>query len=654
MTKYISISLIVVFLGLLAPEVSGQFKLPFGKVTLADLSNKPYKPDPGADAIILSETGLASLQYQEGFYVEFEKNVRIRIVNNKGYDYANIEIPFDIDDKMDSYKASTFNLRNGEKVETEIPKKSFILEKTSKSYSTLKFNFPDVHEGSIIEYSYKMRLFNSSISSLVSWQFQYGIPVMNSTLTVSYPDAFVYKSLISGSSMDVHTDFSKSSSNFFGESVSVSVNTWLATDVPAFRKEPFILSENEHLTKVTFELARVEFPNISYKDISPTYERLNTKLLDRDDFGTALKTNFKSLAGQITNGAQDELSKLKKIHEYVSSKVLWNGIDDFTASYALRNILNKEKGSSADINLILIAMLRSAGLKAEPVILSTRSNGSLNQNSAMMQQFNRVVASVSADGKTYLVDATDPLRPYNMLPFECLNNAGRLISETDSKFVDLKNDEKYSSSDNYTLVLAKNGDIAGNSKKTYSDYSAYDIRKTVKLESEEGYLDLIRSSSPDVEYSNFKISGLKEPGSDVTILSDFIIVKGAQVAANKIVINPFLSPEDLRNPFYSAERKFPVNFGCPVRRSYTLTLSIPEGYSVAEKPADVSFTAGDNGGKFETSCLVTGNDIRLSYNFDIDRTVFQLSEYPQLRSFYANVYHKLEEMIVLVKNPDIK
>lgn len=654
MTKYISISLIAVFLGLLTREVSGQFKLPFGKVTMEDLSNKPYKPDPGADAIILSETGVASLQYQEGFYVEYEKNVKIRIVNNKGYDYANIKILFDIDDKMDSYKASTFNLRNGEKIETGIPKKSFILEKTSKSFYTLKFNFPDVHEGSVIEYSYKMRLFNSSISRLVSWQFQHGIPVMSTSLTVSYPDAFVYKSLISGSSGDVHTDFSKSSSNFFGQSVSVSVNTWLAVDVPAFRNEPYILSEKEHLTKVSFELARVDFPNISYKDISPTYERLNTKLLDREDFGTAINTSFKSLAGQVTNSAPDELTKLKKIHEYVASKILWNGNDDFTANYALRNIMNKEKGSSADINLILIAMLRSAGLKADPVILSTRSNGSLNLNSAMMQQFNWVVAQVSADGKTYLVDATDPLLPYNLLPFDCLNNTGRLISETNSGFVDLKNDEKYSYSDNYTLVLDKNGDIAGNYKKTYSDYSAYDIRKIVKLESEEGYFDIVRSKSPDVEYSNFMISGLKDPDSDLTITSDFKIVKGAQLAANKIIFNPFLSAEDLRNPFYSAERKFPVNFGCPVRRTFILTLSIPEGYSVTEKPADASFTSGDDGGKFETSCVVNGNEIRLSYTFDVNKIVFLPSDYPQLRSFYAKVYHKLEEMVVLVKNPVIK
>jgi hypothetical protein len=651
MTKYICIAFATFFLSVLTNNVSGQFKLPFGKISIEDLSNKPYKPDPGADAIVLSETGVASLQYQEGFYVDFEKNVKIRIVNSKGYDYANIEIPFDVDDKMDSYKASTFNLRNGEKIETEIPKNNFILEKTSKSYNTLKFNFPDVHEGSVIEYSYKMRLFNGAIAGLVSWQFQHGIPVESSSLTVTYPDAFVYKTLISGSSKDVQTDFSKSKTNFFGEYVSASVNTWLSEDVPAFRSEPFILSSKEHLTKVTFELARVDFPNITYNDISPTYERLNTKLLDREDFGTAINTNFKSLASQITGGESDELAKLKKIHAYVSSKVLWNGIEDFTANYTLRNILNREKGSTADINLILIAILRSAGLKADPVILSTRSNGSLNQNSAMLRQFNYVIAEVSADGKDYLVDATDPIRPFNLLPFECLNGAGRLISETNARFVDLKNDENLRREYTFNLSLDKNGDIKGNYINTLSGYAAFEARKLVIMESEDGYLDLIRSKSPDVEFSNFKISGQKDLESNLTVGSDIKIIKAAQLAGGKIILKPVITSEDSKNPFYSEERKFPVNFGCPLSQIYSLTLSIPEGYIVAEKPADAKFTAGSDWGKFEYSCIANGNEVNINYDFEINKTYFEPSDYTQLRSFYLKAYHKMDELIILEKNP---
>ena len=172
----------------------------------------------------------------------------------------------------------------------------------------------------LIEYSYTVRLKNNSVLILVPWEFQSEIPVIGSSITIAYPDAFVYKSLISGSATDVQTSYSSTNTNFFGESVTESIRTWTAANVPAFRREPNILSNREHLTRLTFELAKVDFPEITLNNISPTYQTLNEKLLDRWDFGIAFNTNLNSLAESVTAGANDELSKLKKIHKYIFNK----------------------------------------------------------------------------------------------------------------------------------------------------------------------------------------------------------------------------------------------------------------------------------------------------------------------------------------------
>ncbi len=654
MTKFSYISFIVI-LSFLTIDLSAQFTLPFGKVSLEDLSNKPYKPDPGADAIILSESGLASLQYQDGIYIELEKNVRIRIVNSKGYHFASIEIPFDIDDKMDYYKASTFNLQNGEKIETQIPRKSFIIEKTDPASNTLKFNFPDVHEGSVIEYSYKIRLKNSSaIMGLVTWVFQSVIPVVRSTFTVAYPDAFVYKSLILGSSLDVQTDFTTSNSNFFGRGVTANIRTWSAADLPAFRPEPGILGVSEHLTRVTFELASVEFPNITFGNISPTYQKLNEKLLDRDDFGTPLATNFRSLAQGITAGEKDELSKLRKIHEYVSSKILWDGDNGITSSSSLKAVMRKEKGNSADINMMLIAMLRSAGLKADPVILSTRSHGTLFQNSAMIRQFNYLIAAVTIEGKLYLADATDPLRPADLLPVECLNRSGRLIHLSESRFVELKNDKPDAASYDYNVKIDEKGQISGTLNYTLSGYEAYYTRKTVKLAGEDGYLDLMKSMSPYADISSLGFMNREDPGSDLVMKCDFNINDGARIAGDKILFKTFLSMERIKNPFFSADRKYPVDLAYPSDYSYSIRFTIPEGYVLSEKPSDASFTLETDGGKYEYSCLAEGNQISVHQKVSITRTLYQTTEYLSVRNFYEKIVRKQGEVIVLKKNPVIK
>lgn len=650
MTKYFSSAILILFLCLSSSDLFSQYKLPFGDIGLVDLSNKPYKPDPGADAIILSDIGVASFNYVNEFYVEFERDVKIRIVNSEGFDYANIEIPYTSDDRIYNYRASTFNTRNGERTETKIPKKSFLTENKSSTTKVLRFNFPDVHEGSIIEYSYIIRLTKGSIYTLVPWRFQSLIPTVLSSLTVTYPEACRYKSIISGSAINVSVSNAKSEGFIFGERGYIITTKWTAQNMPAFREEPYIKSRKEHITRVSFELGSIDFKGSGYEEITPSYATLTTKLLERNDFGKALNTNFKSIAEKITVGMTDNLLKLKKIHEYISTNILWNGENDYTASGTLRTVFNKGKGNSADINLILISMLRSVNINADPLILSTRSNGSLNQFSAMIQQFDYLVAYVNIGGDIYLVDATDPLRSFDVLPFDCLNDAGRLINTYDSKFVNLRNKETSNSSTTMILNLDLSGNLEGSLENRYSDYMAYSIRKLIKNEGEEGYIDLMKSSSSDVDFSDVTIEYANNRDSDLIEKGKVKIVSGVEIAGNEIIFSPDLSLTRTKNPFTALERKFPVDFGSPFTSTSSLTINIPQGYAVVEKPGDITLNLGDHDGNFAFKCIQIDNKLVISYIININKTVFKPSEYNELKSFYSKILKKQAELLILKRN----
>jgi transglutaminase-like putative cysteine protease len=654
MTRYNSFALLIVMLSFSSLELFSQYKLPFGDITLDQLSNKPYKPDPGADAIILSDIGVASFNYVNGFYVELERDVRIRIVNSDGFDYADIDIPYSSDDRISNFRASTFNTANGAKVETKIPKEGFITEYVSKSYKSLKFNFPDVHEGSVIEYSYIIRLTGSSLFSLVPWEFQSDIPTAYSSLTITYPEACTYKSIISGSSSDVRTSRLRTSDMVFGRSGYALTDSWSIHDMPAFREEPYIKSKTEHLTRVSFELERFDLPGIVSKEITPTYATLTSKLLEREDFGTVLHVNLKDIAGNITAGVTDDLAKLKKIHAWLSTNILWNGEEEYSASGPLRSVLRKKKGNSADINMLLIAMLRALNIRADPVILCTRSNGSLNEYSAVLSQFNYLLAYVSAEGDFYLVDATDPLRPFNLLPPDCLNGNGRLISEYDSKFIPLRNNEKSEINSIYNLTLSPEGNISGYMSRRSSDYSALNIRRSIKLESEEGYIDLIKSVSGDINLSDFKIRNISNPDSSLFENCHLNISNYVQMAGDEIIFSPYISLSGTKNPFISTERKFPVDFGSPELNTDSLILKIPEGYSVIEKPADMSLNIGQNDCQFVYRFSQTGNSLAFSSRVVINKTIYQPSDYAELRNFFSKILQKRTELVVLKKDLALK
>ena len=83
--------------------------------------------------------------------------------------------------------------------------------------------------------------------------------------------------------------------------------------------------------------------------------------------------------------------------------------------------------NSADINLLLIAMLREAGIESHPVVLSTRSNGVLRKAFPMLNQFNYVVAMAISEEGNIIMDATDAACPPGVLPVRCLNQEGRIV-----------------------------------------------------------------------------------------------------------------------------------------------------------------------------------------------------------------------------------
>jgi len=639
-----------VFLNLICHLTLAQNTIPFGDFPIDELRNKVYASDPGADAIILSDKAIASVNFDgKDFFVELVRNTRIRIVNRRAFDLANVTLSFYTDDIVSKYRASTFNLQDGKKIETPVPKKSFIREKTSNYRYSLKFSFPNVNEGSIIEYSYTVRLSENALYTLYPWRFQSGIPVVESIFTVVYPEYFNYKSVISGSATSVKRTHRESDGMFFGNRMNIYIETWSANNLPAFRDEPYITSRQINLTGVRFELASVNFPSSSRQDISATYEKLTEKLLDRTDFGRAIANAgfLAKYAENVTHGCKNDLEKLKKIHEYVSTKILWNGLEDFTASASLAKVFREERGNSADINFILIAMLRSQKIKADPVILSTRSNGPINQLQAMEQQFNYVVAYVMADGNFYLVDATDPLRPFNLLPSECVNGYGRQISKYESNFVELKNDEKYSVSRNLNLVLDRNGELSGTLKTTYSGLSAYDFRSQIRFAGEYAYHAATKFNAADLSISEINLGNLHLRDSAVVEILKFKVKDRAQHAGNKMIVNPFLTFFIERNPFYQEERFYPVDFRHPKEVFLTITLTLPEGVEVLEIPQNASYILGKNDGSYRYTCSWNGKEITVTTMMKITRTTYPTEEYRMIQDFFSKIMKKQSDLIVL-------
>ena len=129
----------------------------FGIVDKADLEMKECDFDDKAEAVVLLDEG--SLDYTFGLGLELKRRVRIKILTDKGLDWANVHLSYKSErnaQDITSLDAQTYNLdNNGNIIITKVEKKLVYEKKLNKKYTEKVFTFPEAKVGSVIEYKFK-------------------------------------------------------------------------------------------------------------------------------------------------------------------------------------------------------------------------------------------------------------------------------------------------------------------------------------------------------------------------------------------------------------------------------------------------------------------------------------------------------------------
>ncbi len=630
--------------------LNGQIKeITFGQIPVEELEMAEYAPDPSADAVMLENHASSRVQLHEGIRVLTFCHVRIRINNTEGLHHANLELPYRSDESISGLKAASYNLEEGKVVQTQVDKKNIQYEETSRYRNTIRISFPDVRVGTVIEFRYTLT--SPDYFSLYTFWFQQEIPVRRCKFQVEFPDFLEYKMVSGGQLNNIVFRREERWMSWGRSQVSGVYATWSGYNLPAFKSEPFGTGAADFYSHIGFELSKIEIPGYYFNQISPTYDKLSDKLLDRDDFGGYLNRSavVRKVAEQLSAEGGSETDVVRRISSYVAGYMMWNGVYDYTASAAMTKVYNNARGNSADINLMLVAMLRHAGIKADPVILSTRRNGRINQFFAIMSRFNNVVAAVTVYGERWLIDATDPLNPFNMLPVQCLNGQGWLVTVGGGSWVDLTNGEQYNESLALEMELDENGGMRGRAINRYSSYDARRIRGICRLQGEAAYTDLRQAEESHWKIGSLVLGGLDDPEGPVTETIDMTISSECPSADGVIYLNPILTGRIESNDFYADERLSPIDLACPDVRHYQCTITIPEGWRVAELPQSVSLRLEGGGALFRYDIMAEGGVLKLDTEISFTTVLFSPQRYETIRNFWSTVIRKQAEVVVLTK-----
>lgn len=661
--------LLLIFCALYIPALS-QDKSPakFGNVTEKDFQNKIYSIDSNANAVVIADIGTSEIEGNtKGWFSVTSKHYRrVHILNKNGYDAADVSIPLytngEDEERLEKIKAVTYNLENGKVVETKLDAKSGVFEdKIDKFWRQKKFTFPNIKEGSIIEFEYTT--VSDFINNIDPWEFQGPYPVLWSEYDFTVPAFFYYVFLTQGyRTFDINThkegrstysvlipNGTGASDNFKADAAYTEYR-WVLKNAPAMKEESFTSTIRNHIQKLDFVLVERKDPLPYYRYVE-SWPQVAHRLLESEAFGSQLSKDngwLKDIVKPLIEGAPNNTEKARRIYNYVRDNFSCTDQTSLVLDQTLRSVTKAKKGNVAEINLLLVAMLRYANITANPVILSTRSHGATFAVYPVLSQYNYVVADVMADNNLLLLDASEPRMGFGHLPLRCYNGSGREISE-DAQVVDLNSD--YIHESEYTSVFLINdekGNLSGSLQQTPGYYTSNSVRNSIKEKGKDQMLkDIQKEFTSEVEVSNLTVDSLDLPDSHVNLKFDFTINNDK---AAILYLNPTLSEGYKENPFKAAERLYPVEMPYTIDKSYTLQMELPEGYVVDELPKSMVVKLNDQGdGVFEYRISQSGNNISFRSRIQLNRTVFQPEEYEMLREFFNLIVKKHAEQIVFKK-----
>jgi len=609
----------------------------FGKFTAEEISLKQCSFDPEAEAIILLDQ--AVVKYDDEWHMITERRIRIKILNERGLDRGNIIIPFyskDGFEYLSTVQAYTFNFdANGMQPGLVVDKKSFHTEKKNNYYSLLKFAMPAVKAGSILEYHYISTM--KHYGGLDEWEFQSNLPTLKSSYLLQILP---------------NREFAYSVQKKFDINISIKPMPndgkvyFEMNNVPALRIEPYMDAPRDYVQKVIFQLSGYTNNFGSKMNVNTTWKSLATELMTEKNFGSQLDKDLKiDELKKITEAQNTEYDKLKSIYDFIKKNIAWNGYDGKYVPDGLKTVWERKKGSAGEINLLLVNLLKSAGIETFPVLAAERDFGKVDTIYPFVDRFNKTIAFAIADGKQYLLDATQENCPPGLTPYALLNTTGFLVDRKKYNLINISPGNK-----SYKNIIKVTGDMNAKGELTAeANVKSYEYARQLRLDAVKSNRRNFINENFEKGYEGLTIDSflVSQPQSDTIPFEQIVSFKQQlNESGGFIFVNANFFTGLEKNPFISPIRFTNVNFGYPYNIFIEETIKLPPGTKV-DLPENKNLASNDNMIQAAKQVSFENNELKILINFVQKVTLVKAANYPDLKSFYKEMTDMLNEPIVL-------
>ena len=638
----------------------------FQQPTAEELKMTDDPKAPGAAAVYLNWEEVANdpIHFQSVY-------VRIKVLQEKGKELATVHLPY----WHGNFKIADIKARTIHSDGTVIPlagkPEDLLLSKTSSGngeqmqINSKVFTLPSVEVGSILEYRYDLRYDDDHVSS-PTWEIQRPYFVHHARYTFTPFKAF----LPGGTSMGLTDAHGNSVNTLIWYKVlpaGVDMKADVAgvfhlevTDIPAAPDEEFMPPLDGMLYQVKFYYKSSRDSAQYWIDEAKRWSK------EVDHFAEPSKTIKEAVAGIIAPGDSD-LDKAKKLYKAVqaldntdySRKKTDAELKQLKLKVArhAEDTWAQKSGSSQDIALLYLAMLRAAGLNANDMKVVDRSERVFAMGLLDFDQLDDDIVVLNIAGKDISLDPGEKMCPFQTVRWTHSGTAG-IVQGDHVRSLAITPEQTYTSNKltrNGDLTIDEHGAVTGQLTFVMLGQEALAWRQ-LALRNDQDELKKqfdrsLESAVPDgIEAHIDHFLGLDDP--DANLIAIVKVHGNLGAATSKRLLLPgFFFQTRGSHPFVNQEKRLePVDMHYGDTVTDQIVYHLPANMSVEGAPQDTK-VPWQGHAVFATKTAAAPNQITIARIFARGFSSVKPEEYQDLRGFYQKVAAADQAQLVLTKTP---
>ena len=409
-------------------------------------------------------------------------------------------------------------------------------------------------------------------------------PLLDASFTIRYPvDAEAPRS--TGYTGDLGTTTIRKS----GEPGEI---VYSVSDVPA-------LVEEEHMPPAS-EL----YPTVVYSSYTDWQQ---PAAFFAEEFFPHVETDgaIASHVAEITDGLTSQADVVRAIFLDTTTGVrnvhLRLGLGGYEPNDAV-DVLENKYADTRDKAVLLISMLRAAGLDAYPALVDGLPNARFTESVPTLKQFSRIlVALPDGDSYRYLDPFLDDAS-YGFVRWGRGNTALVVKDDGSGELVEIpgfRADENRSLRA-MDLIIDSSGDAEARVSCALTGYfdrkTRRDLKDATPSEAQKLFdtaANRLNTGASDTGHSHSDLSDLTEPvTAEQEIVAEGLAVPQGDMMIVHLPPFPFSFASMGVEPSL-AERRYAFEFPCEFTSEFVINLELPEGYRVAWAPEDLTLTTPD-------------------------------------------------------------